>query len=365
MGFEQGTQNTFDVYSNETFSAVPTNGSVGSGGGAMNAWSDNRPNEMSALVRASYSMGTSNHTLPTGVTTGNASFDVGGVPGGEKSNASTPSGGESGSGGGDMYAWLYSRTGKLNALVTTTYSISTSNHSVPTAFVNSKGSPFDVGGVPGGEETMEALSSGGRSGLGGGDMTAWGYTRPNKIDVLVTSSYSMGTTDHILPTAVANSRTSPFDVGGVPSGEESMRSSPKGVTFGPNYYGLLVEGKVRAAPGANPSKPNPVTIADAHIEGHHTNNSGDNFSFSTAQKPDGSYALSVSDYGTWTVSTHRQYLGTETTTVDVQSKTTSNIDFTLSLGSTSTKTYSINTGGGGGGKGPRFVNMGGGISFGD
>jgi len=330
MAIRNGTQNTFSVIASNTTSAAPSGVSAGTGGGAMPAWTAARGAKVHGLVTTTYSMGTANHSLPTAVTDASARpFSTRPIPSGEKSTASTPSGGESGTGGGNMNAWTYNRENKLHALVRTTYSVGTNANSIPTAITDSYFNSFDLRPVTGGEQTHQQGGRGITAGAGGPDMLAWGYSRVNKLNALVRASFSIGTNKYTIPHGVKDTAANPFGVG-FPDAL-NMSVPTKGVTYGPNYYNLLLEGEVVASPKADPTKPNPVRLADATIIAKHTDSLGTKYSFSTSQKPDGTFGLSISDYGDWTVSTTRQYLTPAKKELNVTSQTTSGVTLVMGL----------------------------------
>jgi len=310
VSFSNSSSQPYNVFQTEAVTSVPTSSRQGTGGGSMNAWSETRINKYQALVRTTFSMGTTAHTVPTGVSYTNKAYDVGGLPNGEQANVSISSSGRSGSGGGDMYAWLFPRQKKLNTLVTTSFSLGTSNHSIPTAFTTSQGNPYDVG-FPAGELKLINAGAGGRAGTGGGPMPTWSYSRQNKIDALVKGTFSMGTSTYSLSHAFGDSATNPYNVG-FPAGEAALSQPTKGVTVGYNYFGIEAQGHVYAAKAGQAQPTNPIAVTDATISAIGPQGSASTQSFSTAPAGDASFHVPISNIGDWKIKAERQYLtGTE------------------------------------------------------
>jgi len=340
MVVEQGTQYTFNVFASQTSGAVPTNASIGTGGGSMSAWTYARTNKMHTLVQTSYSLGTSNHSLPTGATdTGHRQFDVRPIPTGEINPSSIPTGGQSGIGGNVMNAWYYNRADKIHILAVSDYSVGTSAHTIPSGVTDSYYRKFDVRPIPNGEETVNKTPGGAGAGTGGGDMPTWSETTNNQLRDLVTTDYSINTSSHSLPHGVVDAYHNNFDVG-FPT-QQSTSEPTSGVIVGYNFKGVQLNGKILLAKSGVKNPTNPVAITDGTVSAIGPLNSAVTHSYPTSPKTDSSFQVPASEYGEWKVKADRQYLDSTSKTVKVNKNT---VNISASTQSVGTLYYRITPG---------------------
>ena len=179
-----------------SFLSVDSAASSGSGGGDMDSWSLSGFDKTGNLIQSDFS-NDSSYNIRSGVFT-YGGYDAVTPAITEKdseidhSNVTTTDA-ESGSEGGDMDSWGLDRAQKLESLCQSDFT-NNSSYSIENGMVSYSGYDATNPAIGRGDSETYHLpvDSSGESGEGGGNMLSWAYERKKKMDILVSSQYSNG-----------------------------------------------------------------------------------------------------------------------------------------------------------------------------
>lgn len=207
MSVDESADNPWPVFQDRNNSAPGSTAQSGSGGDDLATWSATRSEKFNILVTTTYT-NQSAYSIETGMVDANArTFDVRWFDG-ENDNVTPSNEAQSGSGGNDMAAWSEDRVTMTSLLITTTYS-NMSSYTIEHGMVDMEARPFNTRWYNQERDNAQPGNEA-QAGSGGEDLGAWSLNREDRIDVLINTTYSNGSS-YTISAAMVDMDARPFN----------------------------------------------------------------------------------------------------------------------------------------------------------